>query len=84
MNANAMVDRFFLTMRAWVLEIGAIRDRIDRAPGAERLAGDERLHLLADAMGVLTDGKPDRAARIQMVFSDPYDPKWQRPTKPRS
>jgi len=27
-----------------------------------------------NAIAVLTDGQPDRAERVQMVFSDPYQP----------
>ena len=81
MNAQAVLDRYFLEMRCKALEIAASLDRIDRANGAPGVASEPRLRKLQDALRMLTDGKDDRARRLQMVFSDPYDPAWQRPAR---
>ncbi len=81
MRAQAVLDRCFLEMRCKALEIAASLDRIDHATGAAEVAGDPRLRKLQDALRMLTDGKGDRARRLQMIFSDSYDPAWQRPAR---
>ncbi len=80
MHADAVLNRYFLEMRAKVLEVGAALDRIERAEGSERALRDDRLAKLRKAIGILLEDAPDRAARILMNFSDPYDPNWPRPT----
>jgi hypothetical protein len=80
MNAPAVLDRYFLEMRSKALDIAAALDRIERAQGAEQVRSDERLEKLREAVGILLDGEANRAARIQMVFSDAYEPSWPRPT----
>lgn len=84
MRADAVVERYFLEMRCKVLEVAASLDRIELAPEAEQIADDPRLAQLRAAIATLTDGKPDRARRVQMVFSDAYDPNWPRPNIGRS
>lgn len=79
MHARAVLDRCFLEMRAKILEVGAMLDRVDRAEGGQDVRSDDRLRKLTEAASALVDGKADRAARIQMIFSDAYDPHWQRP-----
>lgn len=81
MPADAVLNRYFLEMRAKVLEVGAALDRLERAEGSQQARRDERLAKLRKAIGILLDDAPDRAARIQMTFSDPYDSNWPRPEK---
>lgn len=77
LNASALLDREYLQIRCRILDIAASLDRIDRADGSESLRSEPRLELVSQAIAKLTDGKVDRAERIQQVFSDPYDRKWQ-------
>jgi hypothetical protein len=82
MPAEAVVDRYFLEMRAKVLDVAAALDRIERAENADGVRGDDRLVKLRKAIGILLDDEPSRAARVLMTFSDPYDPNWPRPARP--
>jgi hypothetical protein len=83
-SAESVLNRHFLEMRCRVLELAASLDRIGRADGAEHLTEDDRLVKLRRAIESLIDGQPDRATRIQMLFSDTYEPDWPRPEKGRS
>lgn len=74
--ADAVLDSSFLEVRARLLDVAACLDRIDRAASRERVAGDERLAGIARSLAILADGMPDRAERIQLVFSDEYEPGW--------
>ena len=38
----------------------------------------ERMAMLRQASGILFDGRPKRAERAQLVFSDDYDPTWRK------
>jgi len=82
MSASEMLTREFPQIRHRLIDIAAALDRIDRAEGANAVQSDSRLASLREAARVLTDGRPDRAQRVQMVFSDPYDPGW-RDAEPR-
>ncbi|MEX0704404.1 MAG: hypothetical protein WD069_20050 [Planctomycetales bacterium] len=77
-SADAVLDACFLGVRAKLLEVAAALDRIDRADSADRLADDERLAGIVQCLAILADGKPDRAERIQLVFSDEYEAGWNR------
>ncbi len=79
MNAKAILDRQFLEMRCKLIDLAAAFDRLDRAPDGGAIAGDDRIARLRRGLAMLTDGEGDRAARIQMLFSDTYDPDWARP-----
>jgi hypothetical protein len=83
MKAADILNRTFFQTRARVLEIAADLDRLDRAGMDADLAADERLVQLKEAISILIDGEADRAARVQMTFSDPYDAQWKRP-RPRN
>ena len=76
-TAKDVLDRDFLEVRCRLLDIAAALDRIDRAQRPDSVRGDLRLAKLQEAIRVLIDGKPDRAERVQMVFSDSYDEGWQ-------
>jgi len=76
-QAVAMLDRHFLEIRHRVLDIAAALDRIDRADDAAKTRSDHRYLQLDQAIRALTDGKPERTDRIQLVFSLPYDAHWK-------
>jgi hypothetical protein len=82
-SADAVVDRYFLEMRAKVLDVAAVLDRIERGSDVESARLDPRLIKLRKAVNILLDHEGDRAARVQMVFSDMYDPTWTRPAPGR-
>ena len=75
--AAQALDRYFLEARSKLLDIAAILDRIDRGGGLV----DERLDRIREALSILQDEDPERAARIQQVFTLAYDPQWERPPR---
>ena len=76
--AAQALDAYFLDARCRLLDLAAILDRMDRGTGD--VAGDARVGRIREAVAVLAGTGPDRAARIQQVFSLTYDPSWPRPT----
>jgi len=80
LDARTMFDREFLNIRARLLEVAAALDRVDRAAGRNKIGTDDRWPQVSAAVRVLCDGAPDRAERVEMVFSDPYDPNWRTPS----
>ena len=80
LNAKSALDASYLEARSKILDLAAILDRIDRGDGS--VDSDARLALIRKATDVLLDDDPDRAERIQRIFSLPYDATWERP-KPR-
>jgi hypothetical protein len=77
MADNAMFDREYFEIRHRLLDIGAALDRIHRADG-NSADSDPRMDILRQASVILFDGRPNRAERAQMVFSDDYDPSWRK------
>ena len=73
LTAAEMLDREFLEIRCRLLDIAAALDRIDRADATDAVQSDPRMAKLQEATRLLVDGQPDRAERMQMVLSDPYD-----------
>ncbi|HEX4055510.1 MAG TPA: hypothetical protein VHX86_14695 [Tepidisphaeraceae bacterium] len=64
-------DQALLDMRSRCLSLAADLDRLDRAPP---IAADSRLAQLRTALGVLSEAGPNRAERVQMIFSDKTPP----------
>ena len=75
--ASEVLDREFLEIRYRLIDVSAALDRIDAAMDAPAVASDPRLAQLREAVGILFDGRPDRAQRVQLMFSDPYDADWR-------
>jgi len=73
--AAEVLEREFLVVRAKILEIAASLDRIDRAAGD--VEGDRRTALLHEGLSVLVGDDPNRAEKVQMIFSLPYDERWR-------
>ena len=80
LNAKSALDAAYLEARSKILDLAAILDRIDRSDGD--VDSDTRLALIRTATEALLDDAPDRAEKIQRIFSLPYDARWERP-KPR-
>jgi hypothetical protein len=74
-DASKVVDETFLEMRWRCLSLAADLDRIQRArDGGKVLASDARLTKLRQALQALASPEPDRAERVQMIFSDTTPP----------
>lgn len=77
LSASEMLDREFLEVRCRLIEIAASLDRIDRADGSPGLEQVNRLEQLKNAARLLTEDRSNRAERLQLLFSDPYDDNWR-------
>lgn len=75
-SASDLIAREFLPTRAKILEIAASLDRVTRSLGDN--LDDPRWSQIAAAMQLLLDEKPDRAERIQLLFSRDYDEDWRK------
>jgi hypothetical protein len=75
LDAPEVLDREFLEIRARLLQIAASLDRLDRAKGS--VASDPRLQTIRQALAILADSRADRAEKIQLLFSRPYEAGWR-------
>lgn len=79
-SATAVLEESFLVVRAKLLEVAATLDRIDRA-AAEVSPLDQdaqrRRELLDEATRILLEEGPDRAAKLQHLFSRAYEADWR-------
>lgn len=71
LTAHQVLDAYFLETRCKLIEIAANLDRMDRAPGLEELRGDHRLRFIAQALEILASAEPNRAERIERLYSKP-------------
>lgn len=74
LDAPEVLSREFLEIRARLLQVAASLDRLDRAAGS--VSSDPRLSGIAQALEVLAAHGPDRAEKIQLIFSRAYDDQW--------
>tara|TARA_Y100001934_G_C11656367_1_gene452361 strand:- start:217 stop:492 length:276 start_codon:yes stop_codon:yes gene_type:complete len=76
-DANEVLAREQLKIRAKLIEIAAILDRIDRANG--EVDHDPRMLEIRKSLEVLSSFKSDinRAAEIQMIYSRDFDVEWK-------
>jgi hypothetical protein len=77
LTARQFLDRDFLEVRTRLLDIAAALDRIDRAADPAPVRTDPKYAQLLASLPLLADPHPDRAERLQMHFSLPYDPNWR-------
>ena len=77
-SAHNILERHFLQVRSGLLDIAATLDRINRGEDAPLLQEDLRLESIRRAVEILNDGGTDRAERIQILFSDPYQSGWNQ------
>ena len=70
-NAKDTLDQYFLEMRWRCLSLAADLDRVQRAEGGSTvLQSDPRLAILRKAIATLLETAPNRAERVQDIFSD--------------
>ncbi len=74
LTAEATLEREYLPVRGKILEIAAALDRITRCEGSNM--HDPRLKQFHSALEILLGAEPDRAERIQLLFSRPYEENW--------
>lgn len=77
-TAEQILDRHYLEIRCGILDIAAALDRVDRAQGASQVAEDTRRQKLQQGLEILLSSGTDRAERVQLLFSDDYQPGWNR------
>ena len=75
LDAPEVLNREFLEVRARILQIAASLDRLDRASG--ETDDDPRLEKLQRALAILAEAGPDRAEKIQLIFSRQYERDWR-------
>jgi hypothetical protein len=80
--AARALDQFFLDARSRVLDLAATLDRIGRGADPGAAAADPRMALLRKSLELLVSDAPNRAEKVQEVFSLAYEANWERP-KPR-
>ncbi len=73
--ADQIIDVEFLTIRAKILELAASLDRIERGEG--EMQDEEPMELIQRALQILLDDDPQKAERIQLLFSREYDGDWR-------
>ena len=71
-TVHTVLDQQYLPTRAKILEIAAVLDRLDRSAGE----ADPRADLLRSALQIVLENSPERAARVQLLLSRPYDEHW--------
>jgi hypothetical protein len=69
-TAEEILEQQFFEMRWRVLSLAADFDRIQHAAKSGALPDDPRLSKLREALAVLSSAEHDRAARVQLIFSD--------------
>lgn len=75
LDAPEVLNREFLEIRARLLQVAASLDRLDRADGS--VETDQRLAKILQALEILASNEADRAERIQLLFSRPYEATWK-------
>jgi hypothetical protein len=73
-----LFNKDFLEMRCRIIDIAAALDRCHFGEKTNTLETDPRFKSIVAAIEALIDGQPDRAARVQMVFSDDYTENWRQ------
>ncbi len=77
-TAPEVFEQTFLLTRAKILEIAATLDRLDRADAAESVRSDPRFRQIQQGLEILLSDGFHRAAQVQELFSDQYDPTWMK------
>lgn len=73
-TSKEILDRNFLEIRSKILELAAAMDRVERAGSPE----DQPLWAqIQQGIGHLQSGQANRAERIQLLFSRPFETDWR-------
>ncbi len=70
LDADKLLEMYYLDMRSALLETAAGMDRIARAPGFDEVTIDPRLLRLRKAAALLTQPENDRVVQFQLLFSE--------------
>jgi hypothetical protein len=73
-SASEVLNRDFLPLRAGLISLAAAMDHIGRAEGS--VANDPRWNTIQQGLQILAAKTPDRAERLQLLFSLPYRENW--------
>jgi len=83
-QAHQILDDQFLQVRAKLIEVAAVLDRIDRVAATELTTADlesqPKRVSLEQAIGLLLQdaaASGGRAEALQKLFSRPYDQRWR-------
>lgn len=76
--AKSVLDREFLAIRSRLIDVAAMLDRIDRSQSDA--SNDPRIAQIRRSLEVLLEREPNRAERVQMEFSLPYQDDWRQAT----
>ncbi len=80
LSRSQVVDMYFMEHRAKLIDVAAFLDRVERA--GDEGVDDFRMKAFRDALAILADGSPERAARLLDLFSDQsQEPIEAAPTK---
>jgi hypothetical protein len=69
-DSAQLLSEHFLEMRWRCLSLAADMDRIQRAAGGSTLSSEPELIQLRSALTIVMSDEPNRAQRLQMLFSD--------------
>ena len=78
-TSRQVLENEYLPVRAKILEIAASLDRIQRSEGDS--ADEPKWKQLGQAIVILLEEKEERAQRVQLLFSRPYDSQWRETFK---
>lgn len=70
--AARILDEQFLTVRSKLIDVAATLDRLDRAAANEKasaIESDPRIETIRQAVKLLLEAGPDRAEKMQLIFS---------------
>jgi hypothetical protein len=70
-----LAEEFFLA-RSKILDLAATLDRLERAEGS--IDEHQQRLLLQQGIEILLDDQSDKAKRVQLLMSRPYDPDWRK------
>ena len=79
-TADQILDESYLAVRAKLLELAATLDRIDRSADEGSPLADHsepRRARIDDAIRILLSEGPDRAERLQRLYSREYEADWR-------
>ena len=72
----------FLVARAKIIELAAFLDRLERSAAVsgssvpKAVSNIPMREWLAEGVAILQDQQSNKAARVQLLMSRPYDPSW--------
>ena len=75
-SAEKVLSEELFIARSKILDLAATLDRLERADGS--LEALHQLKLLEQGMEILLDDQSDKAKRVQLLMSRPYDPDWRK------